>query len=101
MPDCWNDSDPPTSTLLATTLGMTRVIDHTSMRFGSACSVSWLSTVCLSADVVSSSGDSPDTTTPSSNCPIGRLKSARAVASAFTTRLRCSTVRNPCIWART
>ena len=57
MPDCWNDSDPPTSTLLATTLGMTRVIDQTSMRFGRACSVSWLSTVCFNADVVSSNGD--------------------------------------------
>src|SRR5438093_1004967 len=32
--DCRKDSDPPTSTLLRTTLGITRATDHTSMRFG-------------------------------------------------------------------
>ena len=100
-PDCWNDSEPPTSTLLATTLGMTRVIDHTSMRFGSVCSTSWLSTVCFSADVVSSSGASPDTTTPSSSWPIESDKSARAVWSEFTAMFRCSAGRKPCIVAFT
>ena len=33
--DCRNCSVPPTSTLLMTTPGMTRAIDHTSVRFGS------------------------------------------------------------------
>ena len=100
-PDCWNDSEPPTSTLLTTMLGMTRVIDHMSTRLGSAWSVSCVNTVCLNAEVVSSSGAWPDTTMPSSNPPIDSVRSARDVLSAFTTMFRCSDGRNPGSCART
>ena len=55
--DCRNDSDPPTSTLLRMTLGMTRATLQTSTRFGSALSTSRDMTVCRIADVVSRSGD--------------------------------------------
>ena len=54
--DCRNCSVPPTSTLLMTTPGMTRAIDHTSVRFGSASSTSREMTVCFRAVDVSSSG---------------------------------------------
>ena len=63
--DCRNICEPPTSTLFMMTLGMTRVTDQMSTRFGSASSSSRVMTVCLSALVVSSSGASPVTVTPS------------------------------------
>ena len=45
---------------------MTRAIDHTSVRFGSASSTSREMTVCFNAVDVSSSGASPLTVTSSS-----------------------------------
>ena len=83
--DCRKDSDPPTSTLLKTTLGMTRATPHTSIRFGRLSSTSRDNTVCFNADVVSSRGDSPFTVMPSESAPISSFRSTRAVTSALTT----------------
>ena len=63
--DWRNICEPPTSTLFMMTLGMTRVTDQMSTRFGSASSSWRVMTVCFSALVVSSSGASPVTVTPS------------------------------------
>ena len=96
-----NASEPPTSILLTTTPGMTRAIDHTSVRFGSACSSSLVSTVCFRALVVSSSGVAPVTMMASSMAPIWSRRSARAVASALTVMFGCTTGRKPASSART
>ena len=76
-------------------MGMTRVMAHTSMRFGSDSRVSCVMTVCFNAEVISSSGASPLTTTPSSMVPISSLASARAVVSALTVMPSCVKGRNP------
>ena len=95
--DCRNICDPPTSTLFMMTLGMTRVTDQISTRFGSASSSRRVMTVCFSALVVSSSGASPVTVTPSAIVPTSSFKSARAVAFALTRMSRTSNGRKPCI----
>ena len=82
-------SVPPTSRLLITIPGTTRDIDQISVRLGMRASVSRLMTVCCSALVVSSRGDSPVTVSVSSSTPISRRRSARAAASATTTMFSC------------
>ncbi len=93
--DCRNCSVPPTSTLLMTTPGMTRAIDHTSVRFGIASSTSREMTVCFRAVEVSRSGASPLTVTPSERLPISSVTSARAIWSELTWMFRCSAGRKP------
>ena len=94
--DWRNPSVPPTSSLLRTTPGMTRAIDHTSVRFGSVSSVSREMTVCLTPLDVSSSGDVPLTVMASSTAPISSLKSARDTWSELTAMRPCSMGRKPC-----
>ena len=101
MPEAFHASEPPTSILLTTTPGMTRAIDHTSVRFGSACCSSLVSTVCFRALVVSSRGVAPVTMMASSMAPIWSRRSARAVASALTVMFGCTTGRKPASSART
>ena len=83
--DCRNDSDPPTSTLFNEILGIMFAIPHTSIRFGSVCSVSAESTACFNALAVSSSAGVPVTVIASSTAPTSRRRSTRAVTSALTT----------------
>jgi hypothetical protein len=90
--DALNASEPPTSILFIVTFGMTFVTDQMSVRFGSASSSALVSTVCLSALVVSSSGAAPVTVITSSTVPTLSFRSARAVASALTTIRCCETV---------
>ncbi len=96
MLDCRKPSDPPTSTLLRMTPGMTLATDHTSVRFGSSSSWARVMTVCLSATEVSSKGACPVTVTPSDMAPTSSLKSARAFRSELTTMFRASAGLNPC-----
>ena len=60
-----------------TTAGAVRAMAQTSLRDGSASSVSRVMTVCLSVCVVSSSGDWPETVMVSSSAPISRCRSTR------------------------